>query len=131
MNYCNKQFYFVTFGENWKLWIKTAHANSDTRRADSKTRCAKIRKILILVNLQTFQSGPSQGWSHVSQILGDNNWDLWGGGREGKCGIWVAKQVQNNTRSVNKATQRTIMKRSLKWVFHKISHNCYSKGQSC
>jgi hypothetical protein len=30
------------------------------------------------------------------------------GGREGKCGV----RVQNNTRSVNKATQRTTMKRS-------------------
>jgi hypothetical protein len=30
------------------------------------------------------------------------------GGREGKCGV----QVQNNTRSVNKATQRNTMKRS-------------------
>ena len=33
------------------------------------------------------------------------------GGREGKCGV----RVQNNTRSVNKATQRTTMKRSIYW----------------
>ena len=33
------------------------------------------------------------------------------GGREGKCGV----RVQNNTRSVNKATQRTTMKRSFYW----------------
>jgi hypothetical protein len=57
MNYCNKQFCFVTFGENWKLWIKTAHANSDTRHADSKTRRAKIWSRSC--NLQTFQSGLS------------------------------------------------------------------------
>jgi hypothetical protein len=33
------------------------------------------------------------------------------GGREGKCGV----RVQNNTRSANKATQRTTMKRSIYW----------------
>jgi hypothetical protein len=33
------------------------------------------------------------------------------GGREGKCGV----RVQNNTRSVNKATRRTTMKRSFYW----------------
>ena len=33
------------------------------------------------------------------------------GGREGKCGV----RVQNNTRSVNKATQRTTMKQSFYW----------------
>ena len=31
--------------------------------------------------------------------------------REGKCGV----RVENNTRSVNKATQRTTMKRSFYW----------------
>ena len=33
------------------------------------------------------------------------------GGRESKCGV----RVQNNTRSVNKVTQRTTMKRSFYW----------------
>ena len=56
-----------------------------------------------------WRKDPGPGWSRVSQILGDNNWDLWG--REGKCGV----RVQNNTRSVNKATQRTTMKRSFYW----------------
>ena len=33
------------------------------------------------------------------------------GGREGKCGV----RVENNTRSVNKARQRTTMKQSIYW----------------
>ena len=33
------------------------------------------------------------------------------GDREGKCSV----RVQNNTRSVNKATQRTTMKLSIYW----------------
>jgi hypothetical protein len=61
MNYCNKQFYFVTFGENWKLWIKSANANSDTRRAIRKLGAQKSGNFLSrLRNLQTFQSGVSQ-----------------------------------------------------------------------
>ena len=33
------------------------------------------------------------------------------GGREGKCGV----RVENNTRSVNKARQRTTMKQRVYW----------------
>jgi hypothetical protein len=40
------------------------------------------------------------------------------GGREGKCGV----RVQNNTRSVNKATQRTTMKRSFYWHVFSIKY---------
>ena len=52
------------------------------------------------------------GWSRVSQILGDNNWDLWGVGKTN-----VAFEFKTiYTRSVNKATQRTTaMKRSFYW----------------
>jgi hypothetical protein len=87
----------------------------------------RIRKILVTINsseLFTYSSATScqpytQALSttllagrmtlvqadHVSprEVLGDNNWDLWGeGGREGKCGVRAAKRVQNNARSVNK-----------------------------
>jgi hypothetical protein len=38
------------------------------------------------------------------------------GDREGKCGV----RVQNNTRSVNKATQRTTMTQSFNWLLNYV-----------
>jgi hypothetical protein len=46
-----------------------------------------------------WRKDPGPGWSRVSQILGDNNWDLWGVGKANVAfefktiqGVWILKQ---------------------------------------
>jgi hypothetical protein len=63
--------------------------------------------------IQPWRKDPGPGWSGVSHAdFGRYQLGLMEG-REGKCG----DRVQNNARSVNKATQRTTstMKRSFSW----------------
>jgi hypothetical protein len=58
---------------------------------------------------------------HVSPRFWEITIGTYGGG-----GVGSQIRIQNNTRSVNKATQRIYT-----CIFHKIRHNGYSKGRSC
>ena len=71
-----------------------------------------------------WRKDPGPGWSRVSQILGDNNWDLWGVGKanvafefktiQGWQGVWIEKQhkgLHHETKFL------------LACIFHKIRHN--------
>ena len=57
-----------------------------------------------------WRKDPGPGWSSVSQILGDNNWDLWGVGEAN-----VAFEFKTIQGVCHTATQRTTMKRSFYW----------------
>jgi hypothetical protein len=81
---------------------KVMHFNSFTRNPNLVPSLFPLRASL--------EERPGPGWSRVSQILGDNNWDLWGIGKANVAfefktiqGVWI------------KQDRRTTMKQSIYW----------------